>query len=166
LGGVAGSDGIGGRLRRKVAHLERLELPKIAVVGVERADAVLKKDRCNVDVVDKVPANRHVAGDVLIGVDEAVPLGQRAHVRQPEQRGDVSKRFGRRQRRGEDARMRGDAQIGHQRRPCQTEDFRAGGARLDKAAGADVPVARAIRRVEEHVDVERIAHDRSASRTA
>ena len=59
----------------RVAHVERLELPKIAVVGVERADAVLKEDRRNVDVRDEVPANRHVAGDVLIGVDEAVLLG-------------------------------------------------------------------------------------------
>src|SRR2546429_279919 len=103
---------------------------------------------------------------MLVGVYKTVQLRHRAHVRQPDERADIPERFVWRQGRREDARMRRDAQIRYQRRPRQAQYFRAGGARLDKAPGAEVTVARSVRRVEEHVNVEGIAHGRSESRAA
>src|SRR5271166_50715 len=118
----------------RISHVERLEFPEVAVIGIERADAVLKKDSCDVGVRDEVPPDRYVARHVLVSVHEAVQLRDGAHMRKTEQRGNIPESFGRRERRREDAWMSGDAQIRRQRRPCQTEYFRAGGARLDKAA--------------------------------
>ena len=91
-------------------------------------------------VRDEVSANRCAARHVLVRVHETVQLGHGPHVRQADERGDIPEGFVRRQRRREDARMRGDAQVRHQRRPGQTEYFRASCARLEKAAGADVTV--------------------------
>jgi len=92
-----------------VSHVERLELPEITVIGVQRADAVLEQDSCDVGVRDEIPANRCLARHALVGVQETVQLGDGTHVRQPEERGDVPEGFVRRQRCGEDARVRGDA---------------------------------------------------------
>jgi hypothetical protein len=119
-----------------------------------------------VGIGDEIPANRCPARDMPIGFHEAVQLGHGPHVRQPEECGDVPERFVRRQGCGENARVCGDAKIRYQRRPRQTEDFRAGGSRLDKAAGAGVTVARTVGRVEEDIHVEGITHVRSASRAA
>ncbi len=92
-----------------VSHVERLELPEITVIGVQRADAVLEQDGCDMGVRDEIPANRHLARHVLVGIYETVQLRHGTHVRQPEERGDVPEGFVRRQRCGEDARVRGDA---------------------------------------------------------
>ncbi len=78
----------------------------------------------------------------------------------------LPKRFVRVERSSEDAGVCGDAQIRHQRQPSQAKDLRARGASFDEAAGALMTVARSVRRVEEHVHVDGVAHRGSASRTA
>lgn len=149
-----------------IAHVERLEFSEIAIVRVQRPDAVLEQDRGDVRVGDEIPADRDLTGHVLVRVDETVQFGHGACMGQPDQCRDVAERFVRRKRRGEDARVRGNAQIRHQRGPGQAEDLGAGGARFEEAAGASVTVARSIRRVKEYVHVEGVAHGLSASRAA
>ncbi len=68
-------------------------------------------------VRDEVPASGCRARYVLVGVYETVQLRYGTHVRQPDERGDVPERFVWRQRCREDAGVRGDAEIRHQRRP-------------------------------------------------
>ena len=132
------------RLGERVAHLQGIESPEVAVMGIERPDAVLEKDRRDVRVGDEVSAHRHVATDMFVCVQKAVLLGNDAHMRQPDQRRDIAERFVGVERRREDARVGGDAEIRHQRRPGQAKDLGAGGASFDKAAGAVVTVARSV----------------------
>ena len=51
-----------------VPHIERLKFPEIAVIRVQRPDAVLEQDRRDVGVWDEVSANRHFSGYVLVRV--------------------------------------------------------------------------------------------------
>jgi hypothetical protein len=71
---------------------------EVTVIGVQRADAVLEQDSCDMSVRDQIAANRCPASHMLVGIYEAVQLGNGTHVRQPDERGDVPERFVRRQR--------------------------------------------------------------------
>jgi hypothetical protein len=82
----------------RVSQVERLEFPGVTVIGVQRADAVLEQDSCDMSVRDQVAANRCLARYMLVGFYETVQLGHGTHVRQPDERGDVPERFVRRQR--------------------------------------------------------------------
>jgi hypothetical protein len=56
----------------RVSDVERWEFLEITIVRVERADAVLKQDRCDMRVGDEVPAHRRVARHMLKRVHESV----------------------------------------------------------------------------------------------
>jgi len=80
-----------------ILDIEGLELPKIAIVRVERTNAVLEQDRRDVPIGYEVSANRDVPDDMGIGSEEALPFGYGPRVGQREQRRDVAKGLARRQ---------------------------------------------------------------------
>jgi hypothetical protein len=48
----------------RILDVQGFELPNIAIVRVERANAVLEEDRRDVPVGNEVSANRHVPDDM------------------------------------------------------------------------------------------------------
>ena len=129
------------RSGERIAYLERFELPEIAVVRVQRTHAVLEEDGRNVRIRHEVSAHRHVRGDVIVRLHEsspaptrlsraAAPGGRRCCSAPPPVPGC-----------SEDARMGGDADVGHERRPGQTENFRLRRAGVQERTGRVMPFA-------------------------
>jgi hypothetical protein len=58
-----------------ILDVKGFELPKIAIVRVERANAVLEEDRRDVPVGHEVSANRDVPDDMRISVEEVLQFG-------------------------------------------------------------------------------------------
>jgi hypothetical protein len=64
--------------RERVSHVEQRDFPEITVIGIERTDAVLEQNGCDVGVRDEVPPNGQLARHILAGVRETVQLGRMA----------------------------------------------------------------------------------------
>ena len=88
-----------------IPNLQEVEPAEISVVRVERVDTMLSKQRRQERIRHLIAAGGPVADDLTIDIPEAVFLRQRPHVRQPEQRLDVSRRLVRRKRIGKDCGM-------------------------------------------------------------
>ena len=65
-----------------IAQVEEREFPEIPIMGIQGPDTVLKQDGDEMGVRDEVAANRQAAGHMVVGFQESIQLGNRAHVRQ------------------------------------------------------------------------------------
>jgi hypothetical protein len=144
--------------RERIGHVEEVELPKVAVDGIQPSDAMLPKQGCQVGVGNEISAYGKVSTDLAVDLEEPIALREDAHARQGQERFHVVKGLVGRERPREDSGVSGDAQEGHQRGPGHAEQVRILGAPFQKVEGFAVPRARPIGGVEKDVDVDRIAH--------
>src|SRR6516225_10492396 len=81
---------IGNRFPRKgIAHVQRYELAKVAIVRIQRSDPMLEKDGSEVRVGHQVSAHDQLARHLFVRVHKAFQLRHCPDVRQREQRADV-----------------------------------------------------------------------------
>ncbi len=66
--------------RKRISQVETLKFPEIAIIGVQRADAVLEKDCCNMGVGYEIATDRYLCGQAPVRV---VQLGYRTHLGAP-----------------------------------------------------------------------------------
>jgi hypothetical protein len=148
-----------------IGNVEEVELPEVPIDRVQSADPVLPEEGRKMGVGNEVAADGEVVGDGAIDVEKSLSLREDANTRQTEQGLDVAEGLGRRQRTSEDSGMSGDPQKGHGRGPRDAEEVRVLGALLEEGEGCRVLGAGCVRRVEEDVDVDRVAHASWRSRT-
>jgi hypothetical protein len=113
--------------RERVANVQKVEFSEVPVVRVERGDAVLPKQRCEMSVGYVVSTGRHLLCHFAVQVPQAVFFGERADVQQVQKRLDVVRSFLRPQRVCKDRRVGRDAEMAHHGRPPKIKDVRTFG---------------------------------------
>jgi len=135
-------------LCKRIADADAVELLEVAIVRPERRHAVLEQQRYQVRVMNEVAAHHDSARCALVEVPESIGLSERANVRAPQQRFDVSVRFGLRERLSKHGWMGGDAQISQHDRPRDEDQLGAIHALAKELERAWVKRARRVRGVE------------------
>ena len=100
-------------IRKRIFDVESSELPEIAVGRIQPADPVLKENGSQLRIGHEISADHDSLGDVLVGSGDTVQFRHRPHMRWGEQRFDVLECFLRQQWPSEDARVCGNAKVGH-----------------------------------------------------
>ena len=75
--------------QERVAHVEKLELPEIAVSRIKGAHAVLKKDGGELGVRHKVPTNYKVRCNVAVNIQKPILFCDRPNLRKRQKRRHV-----------------------------------------------------------------------------
>jgi selenocysteine lyase/cysteine desulfurase len=154
----------GPTLREGVADLDAREATVVAVARPDRPHVVLQHQRDQVRVEHQIPGRHRVIGNLAVADPEALLLPGGPDVRAGQQLLGVADRLGGGQRPREDSGVGRDPQVGHDGRPEEVGDLRAVREALDERAGPGVNRARLVRRVQEDVRVDRVAHEASSAR--
>ena len=124
-------------------------------------NAVVEHQADQMSVRHEVAGGGSIRGHLAEAPPETLLLAGSLDVRAADERLDVRHGFRDRKRTPKDGRMCGDPQVGHDRRPEQVDDLRACRRPGDHVQAASVMRARLVRRVQENVGIQRVAHRRA-----
>ncbi len=124
----------------------------------DRRYTVFAHECDEMSVRDEIASRSHVVGDGSEGGPERAPFAGNPHVARSEQGVDVRDRLVTGERPGEDARMGDDPEVADDSRPEEVRESWTGGKVLDERMGPIVKRASGVRRVDEDVGIDGLAH--------
>ena len=131
---------------------------------IQRSDTVLEEDSHEVGIGNEIAASGNTIRYMAVGFKEAVQLGDGSYMSCTSSADTLPSASdgdnGTEKMPGWVEMRRYDISVGHAKQ-SSSGPF---GARFEELPSTSVPLVRAIRRIEKHIHIERIAHDRSASR--